>query len=87
MPIDTKMKMKQRDLKTLQRIDSMQKASSVLRKFFDKGFRNFDALEAIVLCYYPDMVVGKLYDFWHFRTFDVSISEVLEDVIEKLKAE
>lgn len=87
MPNDVNVKLKQRDLKTLKRIESIQKASVVLRNFFDKGFKNFNALEAIVLNYYPELSSAKLWDFWHFRSFDTSISEILEDVFNKLKTE
>lgn len=79
--------LKQRDIKTLNRIVSAQKSSSILRSFFDKGFKSFDALKAIVLNYYPKADELKLYDFWHIRIFDAEIVEILEDVFDKLKTE
>lgn len=87
MPIDENVKLKQRDLKTIKRITATQKSSNVLRGFFDKGFRSFDALKAIVLNYYPEISESRLWDFWHFRIVDEDIAESLEDVFEKLKSE
>lgn len=79
--------MKQRDFKTLKRIEIAQKSSNVLRDFFDKGFKSFDALQAIVLNYYPELSQNKLWDFWHFRIIDEEIAETLTAVFEKLKSE
>lgn len=87
MPIDDKTLLKQRDFKTLRRIETAQKSSNVLRGFFDKGFKSFDALKAIVLNYYPEISESRLWDFWHFRIVDESISDSLIDVFEKLKSE
>jgi len=80
-------KLKQRDFKTLARIENAQKSSNILRSFFDKGFKSFDALRAIVLNYYPEISETRLWDFWHFRIFDEEISSALFDVFEKLKSE
>lgn len=79
--------LKQRDTKTLKRIENVQNASKVLRGFFDKGFMSFDALKAIVLNYYPDIDPNRLWDFWHFRIVDEDITNSLNDVFDKLKAE
>lgn len=87
MPTDEKILLKQRDFKTLRRIETAQKSSNVLRGFFDKGFKSFDALKAIVLNYYPEISESRLWDFWHFRIVDEAISDSLIDVFEKLKAE
>ena len=87
MPIDDKIMLKQRDFKTLRRIETAQKSSNVLRGFFDKGFKSFDALKAIVLNYYPEISESRLWDFWHFRIVDETISDCLIDVFEKLKSE
>lgn len=73
--------------KTLKRIQTVQSSSNILREFFDKGFKTFDALKSIVCHYNPDMPEAKLYDFWHFRRVDESMCEVLEDVFKKLKSE
>jgi hypothetical protein len=87
MPIDDNVMLKQRDFKTLRRIETAQKSSKILKDFFDKGFKSFDALKAIVLNYYPELPEGRLWDFWHFRIVDEEITASLEDVFEKLKAE
>jgi hypothetical protein len=80
-------KLKQRDAKTLVRIKTAQKSANVLKLFFEKGFKSFDAIKAVVLNFYPDLNEKKLWDFWHFRIIDEEIVEVLEDVFDKLKAE
>ena len=87
MPLVEEVKMKQRDFKTLKRIEAAQKSSTVLRSFFDKGFKSFDALKAIVMFYNPEMNEMRLYDFWHFRIIDEDVCETLESVFEKLKSE
>lgn len=87
MPVDELSKMKQRDIKTIKRIDTALKSSQVLKNFFNKGFKSFDALYAIVSNYYPDMSEGRLWDFWHFRIVDQEICEKLTDVFDKLKSE
>jgi hypothetical protein len=87
MPTDELFKMKQRDIKTIKRIDTALKSSEVLKKFFDKGFKSFDALYAIVSNYYPELPEGRLWDFWHFRIVDEEICDKLSSVLEKLKSE
>ena len=87
MAIDELTNLKQRDIKTLKRIEAAQKSSKLLRCFFDKGFKSFDALKAIVLNYYPDINETRLWDFWHFRVVDEDIAGALEMVYEKLKSE
>jgi hypothetical protein len=87
MLIDDNVVLKQRDFKTLKRIETAQKSSKVLKDFFNKGFKSFDALRAIVLNYYPEIPEGRLWDFWHFRIVDEEITDSLMDVFEKLKAE
>jgi hypothetical protein len=79
--------LKQRDMKTLNRIISAQKSSQILKSFFDKGFKSFEALKSIVQNYYPEIDENRLYDFWHIRIFDSEIIEVLESVFDKLKIE
>jgi hypothetical protein len=80
-------KLKQRDIKTLKRIETAQKSSTILRSFFDKGFKSFDALKAIVQNFNPEVNENKLWDFFHFRIIDEDIAEILTDVFEKLKSE
>lgn len=87
MPIDDNNKLKQRDYKTKKRILAIQKSSNILYLFFDKGFKSFEAIKAIVLNYYPEISESRLWDFWHFRNLDSDIADCLEDVFEKLKSE
>lgn len=87
MPIVSLENSSVRDTKTLKRIITVQSSSTILRDFYNKGFKTFDALKSIVLHYYPEMSELKLYDFWHFRRVDAEMCAALEDVFEKLKAE
>jgi len=87
MPIEETDKVKQRDFKTIKRIEAAQKSANILRLFFDKGFKSFDALKSITLNYYPELSEKRLWDFWHFRIVDEEIASTLEDVYEKLKSE
>lgn len=87
MPIQEANSTARREFKTLTRIKTAQLTSSVLRDFFDKGFKSFEALRAIVMFYYPEMNERKLWDCWHFRRVDEAMCEALEDVFEKLKSE
>lgn len=80
-------KMKQRDLKTLKRIMIAKKQSDLLEVFFEKGFKSFDALKAIILNYYPNTSEKRLWDFWHFRVLDEEITDQLDNVLDKLKTE
>lgn len=85
--MNVKEKLKARDRQTLIRIERAEKAAAVLRVFFEGGFKTFDALNAIVMNYYPELSEKRLWDFWHFRVFDEDMCEALNDVFEKLKAE
>jgi hypothetical protein len=87
MPIEETVKVKQRDFKTERRILATQKSSNIIRLFFDKGFKSFDALKSITQNYYPEISEKRLWDFWHFRIVDEDIAMSLEDVFEKLKSE
>lgn len=87
MPIKESIKYSPREIKTLNRIEVAGKSSILLRNFFDKGFKSFEALQSIVVNYYPEISINRLWNFWHFRQVDQSIYDVLEDVFDKLKAE
>lgn len=79
--------MRQLDINTLERINVAGRISELLRKFFDKGFRGFDAFKSIVVNYYPDVDEKRLQDFWHFRNINSDLCNIVEDVLEKLKQE
>ncbi|SHG28535.1 hypothetical protein [Flavobacterium johnsoniae] len=87
MPNEVEEKLKQRELKTLKRFDAAKTQSVLLRSFFEKGFKSYDAFYAIVKNYYPDLSDKRLWDFWHFRILDDEISNKLTIVFEKLKSE
>jgi hypothetical protein len=87
MNINTCITFNQRDFKTLKRIETAKKASEILRSFFDKGFKTFDALLSIVRNYYPEISEKRLWNLWHFRQIDEPMVDVLDVVFEKLKTE
>ncbi|MFT5760903.1 MAG: hypothetical protein ACI8WA_000004 [Polaribacter sp.] len=87
MPKIKSKNMKQRDFKTLRRFNIASDSCNVLKNFFQKGFKNFHALFAIVQNFHPEITEKMLWDFWHFRKFDEKMLNVLEGVYEKLKAE
>ena len=87
MTINNIIEMKQRDFKTLKRFETASEASKVLRSFFDKGFKSFDAFKAIVLFYDSEISEKRLYDFWHFKSVDKKMCERIINVFEKLKSE
>ncbi len=87
MPKDILEKNKLREDKTLKRFETALKSSKILRSFFDKGFKSFDAFKAIMLNYYPEITEKKLWDFWHFRIIDEEVCDKIVDVFDKLKNE
>lgn len=87
MPKDVLEKNKQREVKTLKRFETALKSSKILRSFFDKGFKSFDAFKAIMLNYHPEITEKKLWDFWHFRIIDEEVCDKIVDVFDKLKNE
>jgi hypothetical protein len=76
-----------RDNKTIKRIETAQKTSFILGCFFEKGFRNFESLYAIVYNFFPEIPKNRLWNVWHFRQIDELILEKLEVVFKKLKNE
>lgn len=87
MPKEILSKTKQREFKTLKRFDIALKSSEILKTFFNKGFKSYDAFSAIVLHYYPDIPEKRLWDFWHFRVIDEDICKSLVVVFDKLNNE
>lgn len=87
MPVQEKVKLKQRDIKTKVRIEAAKRSANVLSNFFEKGFKSYEALNAIVLHYNPEISEKRLKDFWHFRVVDGEMCDSLEVIFEKLKAE
>ncbi|WP_295093694.1 hypothetical protein [uncultured Flavobacterium sp.] len=87
MPVDEMINYSKRDKQTLERIETAKKSAEILKSFFEKGFKSFEALSSIVSNYYPEMSIEKLKNFWHFRHVDESMYGVLQDVFERLKSE
>jgi predicted transcriptional regulator len=85
--IEVEKEFTKRESKSLNRFDNAIKISTVLKSFFEKGFRNLDSIRAILSFYYPKDDFSQLYDFWHLRIYDEKIFTRLENVLEKLKAE
>lgn len=76
-----------RELQTKKRFEGAYKVSKVLKDFFEKGFRSFEALKSIMAFYYPEVDENQLFNLWNFRVFDEDIADKLMDVFEKLKSE
>lgn len=77
-------KIKQRDLKTLVRFETANNTSSILIRFFNKGFKSYDSFRAIILNYHPEIQDKRLWDFWHFRIIDNDICSKVINVFDKL---
>jgi hypothetical protein len=80
-------KMTIREKETINRFDTYHKCSSVLREFFNMGFKSFNALKAIMQFHYPDIDLLKLKRFWNCQLMDKEIVVKVTFVFEKLKAE
>lgn len=76
-----------RENETKERFRKYREITELLSKFFEKGFRSYQALKAIVNLYYPDMDKQKLKAIWNYRTIDEEVKLQLEDVFEKLSRE
>lgn len=87
MAENAKITLKAREVKTRVRFTAAANQSKVLLGFFDKGFRNFESVRAIVLNFYPGVSEKKLWDFWHFRSFDQEVLKMLEDVFERISSD
>jgi len=46
-------KIKQRELKTLNRFETASKTSTILTHFFNNGFKSFESFKSIILNYHP----------------------------------
>ncbi|OWP76070.1 hypothetical protein JJC03_13165 [Flavobacterium oreochromis] len=84
MSVDSTNTMKKRELSTLKRIELVQRSSSLLMCFFNKGFRSFDAFKAVIQNYYPEIPESKVFDFWHFRNVSEEVCDKIELVLELL---
>jgi hypothetical protein len=80
-------KMTIREKETINRFDTFHKCSSVLREFFNMGFKSFNALKAIMEFHYPDIDLVKLKRFWNCQLMDKEIVVKVTYVFEKLKSE
>ena len=87
MPVVAEKDLTTRELTTQKRFDIALKCCKVLRSFFEKGFRSYEALKTIVQVYHPETDLKRLYEFWHIRNIDSDMVLMLEDVFEKLKNE
>lgn len=78
-------KIKQRELKTLNRFETANRTSTILTHFFNNGFKSFESFKSIILNYHPEITDKKLWDFWHFRIIDIEICDKVIYVFDKLK--
>jgi hypothetical protein len=76
-----------RENETKNRFKAYQECSSLLKGFFDKGFKSYPALKAIVQHYHPEVDIKKLKLLWNLNSIDFDTKVKLEDVFEKLKQE
>lgn len=83
----TKPKLSIREMETINRFETYNKCSEILRDFFLMGFKSFDALKAIVQFHYPDIDLVKLKRFWNCQLMDKDIVEKVITVFEKMKNE
>jgi len=76
-----------REIETKNRFKTYHECSALLAGFFDKGFKSYPALKAIVLHYHPEVDVNKIKLIWNLNSIDFDTKLKLEDVFEKLKSE
>lgn len=76
-----------RENEAKKRFKTYHECSSLLRSFFDKGFKSYPALKGIVQHYYPDVDVKKLKLIWNLSSIDFDTKIKLENVFEKLSQE
>jgi len=80
-------KMTIREKETINRFETFNKCSSILREFFGMGFKSFNALSAIMQFHYPDIDLVRLKRFWNCQLMDKEIVEKVTVVFEKMKNE
>jgi len=76
-----------REKETINRFETFHKCSSILREFFNMGFKSFNALKAIMQFHYPDIDLVKLKRFWNCQLMDKDVVQKVVTVFEKLKNE
>ena len=79
-------KMTIREKETINRFETFHKCSTILREFFNMGFKSFNALKAIMQFHYPDIDLVKLKRFWNCQLMDKDIVNKVVFVFEKLKS-
>ena len=83
----TVQKLKPHEKRTIERIVNASKISSVLKDFYEMGFKDFKSFKIIVTHYGVDIEEKKLLDFWTFRWLDNDFLLKIEVVLNKLKNE
>ena len=76
-----------REKETINRFEMVLKCSSLLAGFFNRGFKSFPALKAIMQFYYPNIDLLKLKRVWSCVLMDQEIVDKIVIVFEKLKSE
>ncbi|MGQ7945045.1 hypothetical protein [Flavobacterium sp. WC2509] len=76
-----------RETETINRFETFNKCSEILREFFRMGFKSFDALKSIMQFHYSDIDLVKLKRFWNCQLMDKEIVEKVVTVFEKMKNE
>jgi hypothetical protein len=87
MPNMKELEMSPIEGKAYTRFQTAKKNAELLMCFFEKGFKTYPAIKAIVQHYYPLVSDKRISNFWNMVGVDASLQSVIENVLEKLKAE
>lgn len=79
-----KNKNKTREQQTYDRFLYMKKASELLMELFDKGFKNSEALSAMLKINDFQFDSARLLNFYNFRLRDEEVLKALEECLQKL---
>jgi hypothetical protein len=76
-----------REKAALERALIMQRSGKVIQRFISAGWKNIDAVVAVVQQEYPKVERYALLRFWNNRDLNLDLLEKMEVVLENLKAE
>lgn len=76
-----------REQQAFERFLFMKRATGVLLQYFDKGFKNSEAISTILKMNGYNVSERQILDYWNFRLRDEEITNALEICLERLKHE
>lgn len=76
-----------REQQAFERFRFMRRATEVLLQYFDKGFKNSEAISTILKMNGYNVSERQILDYWNFRHRDEEITNALEICLERLKRE